>query len=330
MTLLLNQPANGNARNERLNLYSFSYLEFLLGINRAELRFMARRAGAYYHPFCQEPKARPFARKPLPTKTRLIDNPRQELKRLQRRINERLLRPLLLPEHLLGGVAGKSVRDNVLLHIGAPCIVTIDIKKFFPSITPLQVYRVWRHRLNCAPRVAAILTRLTTFRGYLPQGAPTSTALANLVLSGTDCGIRAACEAAAIRYSSWVDDLAFSGSRAREIVPTVIAALLDAGFRVSHRKIRIMGPRNRKTINKLVLSKSAAVDRQYLSSVRAGIYNLQVGRVPGSVQVKYIRSLEGSINYIGLFQPAKAAKLRLQLMAAQLSQIRNHGNAVPA
>lgn len=311
------QPVNGSVPRERLDLYSFRYLEFLLGFSRLQLRELSSHAARHYRPFYKEPKARPFARKPINKKKRLIDNPKGDLKKVQRRINQRLLKPLILPEHLLGGVPGKCIRDNAYLHLGSPCIATVDIKKFFPSITPLQVYHVWRVRLNCSPRIAAVLTRLTTFRGYLPQGAPTSTLLANLVLSGSDCGIKAACDAAGIRYSSWVDDLAFSGMKAREIIPSVISALIQAGFRLSHQKIKVMGAGDRKTLNKLVLSKFVAVERAYISRIRAGIHNLQVGKVPNSEIGAFVRALEGSINYVHLMQPQKAVKLRSQLAAAQ-------------
>jgi RNA-directed DNA polymerase len=311
------QRVGGSVPRERLDLYSFRYVEFLLGFSRLQLRELSSHAAKHYRPFYKEPKARPFARKPLTKKKRLIDNPKGALKKVQRRINQRLLKPLILPEHLLGGVPGKCIRDNAYLHLGSPCIVTVDIKKFFPSITPLQVYRVWRMRLNCSTRIAAMLTRLTTFRGYLPQGAPTSTLLANFVLSSSDCGITAACEAAGIRYSSWVDDLAFSGLNAREIVPSVVSALIQAGFRLSHQKIKVMGTGDRKTLNKLVLSKFVSVERAYMSRIRAGIYNLRAGKVPNSEVAAYVRGLEGSINYVNLMQPQKAAKFRSQLKAAQ-------------
>lgn len=313
------QRVSESVPRERLDLYSFRYLEFLLGFSRLQLRELSNQAAKHYRPFYKEPKVRPFARKPITKKKRLIDNPKGALKKVQRRINQRLLKPLILPEHLLGGVPGKCIRDNAYLHLGSPCIVTVDIKKFFPSITPLQIYRAWRIRLNCSPRIAAVLTRLTTFRGYLPQGAPTSTLLANLVLSSSDCGIRAACEAAGIRYSSWVDDLAFSGLNAREIVQSVVSALIQAGFRLSHQKIKIMGAGDRKTLNKLVLSKFVSVERAYVSRIRAGIHNLRTGKVANAEVPAYVRGLEGSINYVHLMQPQKAAKFRSQLLAAQIA-----------
>src|SRR5207245_666478 len=119
-------------------------------------------------------------------------------------------------------------------HFDARCryLVTIDIMNFFPSITPQQVLAVWRKILNCSPAVAYLLTGLTTCRGRLPQGSATSTLLANLVLSSFDAEIRTVCETNGVCYSSWVDDLAFSGDSAPRIVCHVIAVLMKAGFGV--------------------------------------------------------------------------------------------------
>src|SRR5690242_16904404 len=100
------QPARESVRSEQLDLYSFRHLEFLLGFSREQLRYISKVAAGQYRPFYKEPKTRPFARKLVSKKKRLIDNPKGLLKQIQRRINERLLKPLLLPEHLLGGVPG--------------------------------------------------------------------------------------------------------------------------------------------------------------------------------------------------------------------------------
>jgi hypothetical protein len=234
-----------------------------------------------------------------------------------------------LPGHLLGGVQGRSIGDNAKLHFSAPCLVTIDIKNFFPSINPQQVQRVFRDLLNCSPDVSYLLTGLTTCRGRLPQGAPTSPLLANLVLSSFDHQIRSICEANEVRYSSWIDDLAFSGKSAREIIGPVISVLAKAGFRVSHRKIKIMGLRDRKILNKLVLGTFVTVQKQYKSRIRAGINNLSLEKVGDKEAGAYIETLKGSINYVGLFDPKKATRFRRDLEIA-CSKLKGSGPAPTA
>jgi len=135
--------------------------------------------------------------------------------------------------------------DNVTIHLGASVLVTVDIKNFFPSIHNRMVYRVWSELLGCSPEISSLLTRLTTREHHLPQGSSTSTTLANLALFMIDGPIRAACDARSVHYSTWVDDLAFSGANARDVLPTVIQTLKDSGLAVARSKLRIMGPGTR-------------------------------------------------------------------------------------
>lgn len=292
-----------------LDLYSMRKLEVLLGRPRAELRDLASKALHFYKPFPLQPQPRKFAKKAEPVKKRWIDNPIDPLKAIQSRVHERILSPLLLPEHLLGGVKGKGILDNARLHLGARCLVTIDIKNFYPSITPSHVRNVFQKTLNCSNSVALLLTGLTTCRHRLPQGAPTSPLLANLVLSSFDTQIRSVCEESGIRYSSWVDDLAFSGHSPAQVIGPVVATLIEAGFRVSHRKIKRMGSRGRKILNKLVLGKFVTVQKQYRARIRAGIHNFRCGKVSASEAGAYVEGLKGNIGYLRLFDRRKAASL---------------------
>lgn len=298
-----------------LDLYSLHHLEALLGHSRVELEDLAKHATRFYKPFPLKRKEHPFSRKTRPARKRSIDNPINPLKAIQTRIEDRLLKRIILPEHLLGGVKGRSIKDNAIRHLDARYryLVTIDIRNFFPSITPQWVLTVWRKVLNCSPSVAYLLTGLTTCRGRLPQGAPTSTLLANLVLSSFDEQIRIVCETNGVCYSSWMDDLAFSGDSAPQIVGPVIAVLMKAGFSVSHQKLRVMGPGDRKILNNLVLGRFVTVQKQYVSRIRAGIHNLTGGKVAAIDVDDYAQSLEGSINYLRLFDTRKADRLQEQL-----------------
>jgi len=202
----------------QLNIQSWRHLESVLTLKRKALKAVASTAGRYYKPFEKGKKARPFQKRSISARIRVIDNPQEPLKSFQRQIQKKLLSFIELPTHMLCGVSRKSIRDNIVIHLGAPLVVTIDIKSFFPSITTQQVYSVWRNMLGCSTRISKVLTKLTTYRGKLPQGAPTSTVLANLVLSFVDADIRRECAARGVTYSTWLDDLAFSGAGAREMI----------------------------------------------------------------------------------------------------------------
>ena len=306
------------APNAELNLYSMVTCETRLGANRKHLRFVAENAGSYYRPFSKRDRARPFERISSRTKKppRPIDNPCGELKILQKRINEKLLKPLVLPRYLCGGVPGKSVLDNVFLHLGAPVLVTVDIKSFFRRITNRQVYEVWKSTLNCSPKIAALLTQLTTFERHLPQGAPTSSLLANLVMYSIDRPVREECARRGVQYSTWVDDLAFSGREAREVISVVVETLRRAGFSVSHRKLKIMGPGTRKVLNGILMGRFPGVLPDRIARLRSGIHKLRTNQVAANEMDRYVQQLEGGVVYVASIDPRKGAKLQKELRSA--------------
>jgi RNA-directed DNA polymerase len=297
------------------DLVSLARLEALLGIGRTKLRSLAFSAGAHYAPFLQSQKTKPFAKRKAPPKRRKIDNPTVDLKRVQRLINGRILKPIDLPSHIFGGVAGRTTLENVRQHLGAKVLIRVDIAHFFPSVTNVQVFEVWRDILGCSPRIASLLTKLTTFQRRLPQGAPTSTLLANLVLLMIDGPIRCKCQSMGIRYSSWVDDLAFSSDNPRGILDTVVATLRSAGFAISRRKLEIMGPRDRKVLNGIVLGNGLGVTRERISEIRSGIQKLRAGEISRELSQPYITSLRGRIAYVRTITPKKANILSNQLEA---------------
>jgi hypothetical protein len=158
-----------------------------------------------------------------------------------------------------------------------------------------------------------VLTQLTTFERHLPQGAPTSTLLANLVLHSCDGPIRFECERLGIRYSTWVDDLAFSSDDPRPVIPLVVEALRRAGFRIPHKKLEIIGPGARKILNGVLLGRELSVPPDRLARIRSGIHKLRQGKVSTENLGRYTQSLLGSIAHVASIVPRKAQKLRAEL-----------------
>lgn len=300
----------------RLDLYSMRRLERLLGLSRNYIRAAAASAGGNYSPFEKLSKPKPFQRKPAPSKRRRIDNPSAELKKVQSLIAQRLLRPLSLPPHICGGIKGKNVLDNAALHRSSRVLLKMDIKRFFPSITNKHVYAVWRDLLNCSPEISCLLTKLTTFERHLPQGAPSSTMLANLVLYSCDGAIRDECCRRNIQHSSWIDDLAFSSDDPRPVINVVIRVLREGGFRISRKKLEIAGPASRRILNGVVLGQGFGIPPDRLSRIRSGIHKLRQGQVPAAKVESYVRSLRGSIAQIKPINAKKAEHLSGNLEAA--------------
>jgi RNA-directed DNA polymerase len=299
----------------KLHILSVNLLADILQIPKETLFRLSLEPRLNYDPFETTGKPRPF-QKHLPSKRRPIDNPLNELSWVQKRIYCRLLRPICFPEHVLGAVPKRSVRNNAERHLkSGALLVTIDIKQCFPSVTNVDVYRVWRQFLDCSTPVAKLLTRLTTFRRRLPQGAATSPLLANLFIWMVDEPIRRACEEMGVEYSTYIDDLAFSGERARELIQVAASTLGPHGLRLKRNKITIMGPRATKILKGTRLgSQQVRAPKEKLSRVRSGIHKLRAGLVKEQDEEKYIRGLVGQLRFIHQLCPRDVRPYAKELM----------------
>jgi RNA-directed DNA polymerase len=282
----------------KLNIPSPAVLADRLGISLRRLAEAASRAPSFYSPFDLAARSRPFQKEPS-QKVRHIDCPTGELKAIQRQIDRVLLHPILFPPHIFGGVRSRSILDNASFHLGTSLLITIDIRSCFPTISNLQIYRTWTSTLGCSARVGALLTKLTTFERRLPQGAPTSPSLANLFIWSIDAPIRAECARIGIRYSTWVDDLAFSGTRAREIIELAVRVLAQEHLAVSRSKIKIMGPRAAKLLTGTRLGQDKVrAPHDLTSRVRAAIHKVGSGQsLPGSEEA-YLKSVRSQVKHI--------------------------------
>jgi RNA-directed DNA polymerase len=294
-------------------LRSLNELEYLLGEDRQTLSQLADWK-QNYSPFQQAKKPKPHSKKPVPTKVRQIDNPQEALKRVQTKILKRLLVPVKLPDFLFGAVPKRSVHGHAARHLGAKTIVKMDIQSYYPNITTRHVYKVWRTVLGCSPPVASLLTKLTTCDFYLPQGAPTSPAIANLLLASFYGPVLNACQEMGIVVTVWVDDLTFSGERAREIIEPVRQTLAANGFKASQKKLHILGSKDAKHVTGPRLgAHSIRACKSAKAEVRAGIYNVRMSRFTTRGRSKDIQSLQGKISYLRSLCPTDAAQLQVQL-----------------
>ena len=293
---------------ERLKLRSMRDLAFRLGVSQKTLKTVAAHAGGYYRPFTVRRGA----------KVRQIDNPIGPLRLLQDRIHERLLRPLQLPEYLHGGIPGRSPKTNVSDHLGQTTIVTADVGKCFPSITPSHIFLAWRETLGCTPTISRLLTQLTSFKGRLPQGAPTSTTLANLVLHVAGADVRRACATLGLTHTTFIDDLTFGGARAPEVLNHAVLTMRKAGFRLPHRKIRIMRAGDQKRVTGIVLGPKLTVPKEVKSRVRAALHRLSVAKPGSKDREAAIRSARGLIAHIGHVD--RQAGERLKRMLNEIKQ----------
>lgn len=171
--------------------------------------------------------------------TRTINPPKQELKIIQKRINAYLVDNIRIPEYAFGGVKGKDNIQNARVHKGQKYVFQTDLKDFFPYITNKMVYKMFVDN-GFSPDVASLLTKLTTFNGHLPQGAPTSTTIANLVFIPCGNEIKTIAEREGLRFTTFVDDVTISSQRDfKTVVHEIVNCIQPAesrGFKISQGK----------------------------------------------------------------------------------------------
>ena len=253
---------------------------------------------------------KPHARVVKPLKFRDIDNPSKTLKAVQDRILDRLLAPVTLPHFLFGAIRNRCIRSHAREHHGATTVVKMDISSYYPNITNRQIFHVWKNILLCSPRLARLLTKLTTYHGHLPQGAPTSPALANIFLASIYSPILQACESNKVIATAWVNDLIFSGDHARTVMNVVRATLAANGLHLSSKKTQILNARKAKVITGARLGKNGLrACKIKLREIRAGIHNLSCGQTTSLGREKDIQKLRGQIAFIKSLCSSDAIRL---------------------
>jgi hypothetical protein len=262
-------------------------------------------------------------------KDRHYRTPKPELKPLQRRIKSVILDPIKVSESAHGGVRNRSTHSNARAHIGHKFVVTMDVKSFFPSVRHYVVYRLFRHELGFGTEVAAVLTRLTTLHAQLPQGAPTSTSIANLLLSrAVDAQVSEAARGLGATNTRYVDDFCFSGDDPKPLINEAARALSLRRLPVWRKstkfqakpKLKIMPRSRRQEVTGLTVNAQSgpSVPREYRDRVRAAIH--RAAEISDASERKGAdRSIRGRILYVA--QTNLGAAKRLSRCAARSSGV---------
>ncbi|MHC4780020.1 MAG: reverse transcriptase family protein [Planctomycetota bacterium] len=200
---------------------------------------------------------------------RTIHEPCPALKVVQRKILHELLDKVILHRCCHGFAKKRSIVSNARCHEGRELVVCMDLRDFFPTITFARVFGFF-NSLGFSSSDAGLLARLTTFEGRLPQGAPTSGGLANLIARRLDRRLAGLAEKAGATYSRYADDLAFSGPQAiLKILPTVRKIATEEGFSVAEEKTRIMRRGSRQKVCGVVVNERAHLPRETRRRIRA-------------------------------------------------------------
>lgn len=276
-------------------LVSKHRLSAILGYQFASLEGVAQKAGSYYKP-CEIL---------IKQKNRRIDKPISELKVIQKLILRKILYSIPLPPTMFGGVPGCSTKQNAEYHIGQPKVVTLDLRDFFPKTNDKKVFAIYK-KYKCSDEIASLLTKLTTFQYRLPQGAPTSSMLANLVLLPLHNEIQTITTKLGLKFTIYVDDITISGVNAENAISIVIDLIHKHGYGVKRPKIYCMPANKQQIVTGLIVNRKVAVPKNKRQEIIREILKL---RDMSEVSNQSIQALLGSISYIKSISPKTGSSL---------------------
>ncbi len=280
----------------RLSRVRLGDLAALIGVSQEELAAFARAAPSLY-------ERRVFVDD---GKRRVLTVPNDELKGLQRRIYACVLRPLHVQD-CVHSARGKSILTNARLHARHPYLSVFDIQNCFPSVSPYGV-RAGLRRAGLDDGTASLVTRLTTVHNQLPQGAPTSPALLNIVLVDLDGKIESAARKAGLTYTRYVDDLFLSGGhRTGDLAGVVENVLHRHKLRINRTKRFDWGPDQRHSVTNIVVNTKPSPLPEYLRSLRGVIEDHRASRA--ILAASDLESVRGKIAFVKSVDPDLGAQL---------------------
>jgi hypothetical protein len=313
-----------------------------LELTASELEWFADLKGLAAHGRLSHYHYRPLAKSF--GSVRLIEAPKPRLKELQRRILREILEKIPLHPAVHGFRPGHSIATFAAPHAGCRVVLRMDLKDFFPSFSGARIQAFFRTigypepvadllgglSTNAAPRSAwdeakrgadpRLLAAACELyrRPHLPQGAPTSPALANLCAYRLDCRLAGLARSAGAAYTRYADDLAFSGDATLErhierFADHVAAVLIEESFAVHHRKTRIMRQGVRQYLAGLVVNSHVNALRPDFDRLKATLTNC-VRQGPASQnrdgRPSFRAHLEGRIAFVSMINRARGSKLR--------------------
>lgn len=277
-----------------------------------------------------------------PGRPRLFEIPRLRLKQVQRKLMELFA---AIPPHARahGFVPGRSVASCLEPHVGQDIVLRMDLRHFFPSIRRGRVMAMLRD-FGYPELVAKLIARLVTStvpqpiletsrtsfgvqayevlsyalgQPHLPQGAPTSPVLANLVAWKLDCRLAGLAERVGAKYTRYADDLIFSGDRSfgRGLVKfreLVLAIAIDEGFSIRHTKTRTMRRGGRQIAAGLVMNQRLNVPRENYDQLRAILHNCARDGLETQNRDEhpdFLAHLKGRVAYVAAINPLRGQKL---------------------
>ena len=316
-----------------------------MGITLNELRFLTysqtvSKVSHYQH----------FAIQKKTGGTRLISAPMPRLKRLQYWVLVNILQLLPQSEQAHGFIHQRSIVTNASPHVGQAIVINLDLKDFFPTVSYVRILGLFK-KLGYNTEVASLLallcseseTQAVEMDGQryfiqqgsrrLPQGAPTSPLISNLVCRRLDKRLQGLATKYGFVYTRYADDLTFStadkNAAVRGLLHWVKASIMEEGFTVHPDKTRIMRQGARQEVTGVVVNQHLSLDKHQLKRFRALLFQIDkdgyTNKTWGNGK-HLLASIKAYAHYVKMVNPAKGSQFLQQIAAieAKHGQPRSH------
>ena len=184
------------------------------------------------------------------------------LKEIQNKLYHKILKKIKLPDYAFEGVEGRDNVTNAKMHQGNKFFFNTDLRNYYPSITHRQVFEMLLKK-GFKVELANAITKLTTYKGQLPQGTPTSPFVANLVFVKTGEELQMFCKIHRLTLTTFVDDITISSKNDfQPLISDLIKIITSNGFVISHDKTFYQTSRPKVT-NVIVMNNGLRLDKKY-------------------------------------------------------------------
>lgn len=245
--------------------------------------------------------------------TRTLSVPDPLLKRIQRAIAEKLLAYRPVSPYARAYKIGASVTKNALPHVGKKQILKLDVKHFFDSILYTTVKDKCFPKEQFSEPIRILLAMLSYCGDSLPQGAPSSPIISNIILKDFDDTVGAYCTSRRIAYTRYCDDMTFSGNDfdAAALTAFVKEELFRNGFVLNPAKTALIPKSRRQTVTGIVVNEKLSAPAPYKREIRKEVYFCtkfgtaeHLTRIGKDIsEITYLRGLLGRIAFVLSTEP---------------------------
>ncbi len=261
---------------------------------------------------------------------RKLSVPDEILKKIQRQITDVLLVHMPISRYATAYRFGSTTLKNARPHVGKPLLLKLDILHFFDSVRYSAVKDAAFPPEIYAGNIRILLAMLCYYKDALPQGAPSSPAITNILLYEFDETVGFWCRERSISYTRYCDDMTFSGDfEPREVISFVREELRKLGFLLNDQKTRIRRAGQRQSVTGIVVNEKPNVSAAYRRKLRQEIYYCRRFGVTGHLrqtdpempEKAYLTQLLGKVNYVLQVSPNDSEmKNARQWLLEQLKQ----------